>query len=294
MNNKERILGIALGLTAAYAHADLKPISDQAMGNITGQAMFAYDVRENAEGDFTRITMGMDAEVQTNVQTVALGELADSAEPTGADLLVDHLSLGHISTDDTKVQLDGQTYAINDIVPFIGKDPYFEIAEDADGGDIVGFRVGFGEARGTLSGDISSFSGNIGMKFDDGSGTLQDAQLMNADGTADNYRATHIGVVGAGTDCSTNTNCTALNNIKTWDVGVDNGDGTVGFTDGFFLSFQKQAVTWETNATTGSSVTANPGVFMNMPTSMTLDASQLQNGIPRARTEYIDRGQGLF
>lgn len=283
------LVGASLGV-----HAELEPVSDETLRNVVGQAMIAADVRETAAGDFTRITLGMDAELQTNFTNVTLGQIDQTGEPTGADFLVDQLSFGHIVWDDTKVQIDGQTHAVNEFVPFVVRNPFFEIREDADAGDVVGFRMGFGEARGTISGDISSFSGNIGLKLEDDTGAVQDAQLMNADGTVDNRRATHIGLSTPTTDCAAGVNCAPLSNLQTLDVGVDNGDGTVGFTKEFFISFQKEPVEWETDPATGATVATDPGVFINLPTAMTLDMQQLQNGVPRARTEFIDRGLGLF
>lgn len=273
-------------LISGYAQAELTPISDQEMGQVQGQAMIAVDRTIGTTEQFTRVTVGMDSEIQTNIDTLALGEGAD-----GSDLTVNQLSLGHIARDDTKVQIDGRTYAVGDIVPFVGADPYFELAEQE--GEVVGFRFGLNKARGTLSGDITSFSGNLGLQIDDGTGTTAQATLYDASTTATQYRATHIGLAGAGTDCATGVQCAPISNLKTLDIGVDNGDGTVGFAEDFFLSFQKQAVEW-TDVDGSAPVSTNPGVFFNVPTSMSIDLQTLQNGIPRARTEYIDRGMGLF
>ncbi|WP_166253938.1 hypothetical protein [Marinobacter salicampi] len=272
---------------AGYAQADLEPISDEEMGQVQGQAMIAIDRTVGTSEQFTRVTMGMDAEIQTNIDTVALGETE-----AGTDLAVDHLSLGHIARDATTVQLDGQTYEVGDIVPFVGADPYFELAEQ--NGEVVGFRFGLNKARGTLSGDIASFSGNLGLQIEDETGARSAAVLYNDASSVTNYRATHVGLAGA-TDCASgaSTQCAPLSNLKTLDIGTANDDGTVGFAEDFFLSFQKQAVEWTDVDGTGT-VTTDPGVFFNVPTSMTLDLQTLQNGVPRARTEYIDRGHGLF
>lgn len=278
--------GLLCLLTAGFAQAELTPISDSEMSQVQGQAMIAVDRTVGTAAEFTRVTVGMDSEIQTNIDTLALGQGAD-----GSDLTVNQLSLGHISRDDTQVQIDGQTYAVGDIVPFVGADPYFELAES--NGEVVGFRFGLNQARGTLSGDIASFSGNLGLQIDDGSGTAAQATLYDASTTATQYRATHIGLAGADTDCAAGTRCAPLSNLKTLDIGVDNGDGTVGFAEDFFLSFQKEAVEW-TDVDGSGAVSTNPGVFFNLPTSMTIDLQTLQNGVPRARTEYIDRGMGLF
>ncbi len=268
--------------------AQLKPLSDKALSNVTGQAMVAIDYTQGATEDFTRVTLGMNTEVQTNITSLALATTTNSSGVTASDLNIDHLSLGHISTDATKVQLDGTTYAVGDIVPFVGIDPYIELSYTS--GVVSGLRIGFNQARGTLSGNINSFSGNLGLKVTDGSGNVVNAQLMDANSNPTNYRAKYVGIAGA--DCSTNTNCGPLSNLKTLDVGVANTGGTVGFTKDFFISFQKQAVNWQEPG--GSTITAGPGVFFNLPTSMNITVNQLQNGIPRARTEYIDRGLGLF
>ncbi|WP_243402325.1 hypothetical protein [Tamilnaduibacter salinus] len=266
------------------ALADLDPLSDQAMGEVRGQAMVAMDVTGTEAARRTRVTLGLDAEVQTNVDSVALGDTGD-----GSDVAVEHLSLGHISTDASTVQLDGQTYAVNEIVPFVGKDPYFEVAEQS--GEVVGFRVGFNQARGTLSGDLNQFSGQLGLDLVDDSGTVVPATLFDGQTNATNHRATHVGIDEAGTDCSAGTQCAPLTNLKTLDVGDANGDGTVGFATDFFIGFQEQALDWQTPEGT---VSAQPGVHLNLPTAMQLDLQTLQDGVPRARTEYIDRGQGLF
>lgn len=273
-------------LVATHAQAELTPISDQEMGEVQGQAMIAVDRTIGVSEQFTRVTLGMDTEIQTNIDTLALGESAG-----GTDLAVDHLSFGHIASDAAQVQVDGQTYNVGDIVPFVGADPYFELAEQD--GEVVGFRFGLNQARGTLSGDISSFSGNIGLQIEDGAGGTNAATLFNAAGEATSYQATHIGLAGATTDCASGVQCAPLSNLQTLNIGVDNGDGSVGFAKDFFLSFQKQAVEW-VGVDGAGAVAANPGVFVNLPTSMTLNLQTLQNGIPRARTEYIDRGLGLF
>lgn len=289
-------LALSLLLAALYAgqaDAELKPISEQEMGDVVGQGIIAVDMVPTATSDFTRFTLGMDVDVQTNVDALVLADHLDALGNPGADVNVSNLSLGHISSDATKIQIDGQTHAEGDIVPFSGIDPYFELAQTS--GTLDGFRFGFKQARGTLSGDFASLTGNLGIKLVDDTGAVVDGQLLDASGVATNDRATHFGLAGATTDCAAGVNCTALTNLKTLDVGAANTDGTVGFTEDFFIGVQQNAVTWLTGPDgSGQTVTANPGVFLNIPTAMQLDMTQLQNGIPRARTEFIDRGLGLF
>lgn len=276
----------ALVLSTA-ARAELLPISEEEMGRVSGQAMIAVDVDGSQTHRFTRVTLGLDTEIQTNIDNVVLGETSD-----GSDVRIAQLSLGHISTDAAQVQLDGQTYALNEIVPFMGSNPYFELAEQD--GEVIGFRMGLNQARGTLSGDIASFSGNLGINLEDSTGNVVAAQLFDATGTATNSRATHIGLNDAATDCSAGVQCTALNNLKTLDIGARNEDGSVGYAQELFIAFQKEAVQWQSNTEGGAPIDAAAGVFFNVPTAMQLDLQTLEQGIPRARTEYIDRGLGLF
>ncbi len=283
---RARVAPALLGLMlAGTVDAELRPISEQEMEQVRGQGMIAVDLGGSAANRTTRITLGLDAEVQTNIASLAFGDTGD-----GTDVLIDQLSLGHIATDANRVQIDGQTYAVDEIVPFVGRDPYIELAEE--NGEVIGFRVGFNQARGTLSGDIESFSGHLGIQLEDADGNVSAAQLFDANGNATQTRATYVGLADAATDCATNTQCAPLTNLQTLDVGQDNGDGTTGFTDDLFIAFQKQAVQWQDG--TGGAIDAAAGVFLNVPTAMQLDLQALQNGIPRARTEYIDRGLGLF
>ncbi|PID44531.1 MAG: hypothetical protein CSB48_01745 [Proteobacteria bacterium] len=279
---------------SSNALAELTPLADEEMSEMTGQAMIAFDAVEVAGGNtYTRATVGLTSEFQINTDSVVLGEYALAGATPSSDVDISRLSFGHISTDASKVQLDGNTYALDDIVPFETIDPYFEISQDSTG-ELTGFRVGFGRARGTMSGNIGSLSGNIGLKLDDG-GVISDAQLLTSAGVANSQRATHIGLESATTDCATLNKCAPLTNIKTLDVGTDNGNGTVGYTRDLFFSFQNQATDWQVNDGTGTgTVTANPGVYLNIPTSMTLDMTQLTSGVNRVRTEYIDRGVGVF
>ena len=221
-----------------------------------------------------------------NVDNAIVGGDSD-----GADISVSDLALGHYVRDDSRVQIDGKTYNVDDVVRFHAAQPYFELAES--GGELAGFRMGFGEARGTLSGDFASFSGNLGIKINDADGNPVDATLFDDAGVATNHRATQIGIPGADGTCSTPDQCVALTNVKSMNVGTDNGDGTVGFTNDLFLGFQKESVAWQ--QVNGASTIQGPdGVFLNLPTSMTLDMQTLQNGVQRERTHYVDRGTGMF
>lgn len=274
------------------AFAELREVNDAELGEITGQAVVAFDITDTADARFTRLTLGLETEFQINTDEVVLGEYADPLTAASADLDLRHLSFGHIARADGHVGLDGKTYNANDIVPFLGNDPYMEIA--AQGNDILGIRFGFNQALGSVSGDFQSFSGAVGMQILDSTGTPQAATLFDASGVATDYRATHIGLSDAATDCATGIQCTALSQIGTFDVGKRDSSGGASSTGDFFIAVQREGVDWQSADNAGGVISAAPGVFLSLPTAMQLDIGQLEAGVQRQRTEYIDRGLGLF
>ena len=294
---------IAMSAFVSVANAEMKAMGDNELSEHVGQAMIAFDTTEGAtaaDPSTTRFTMGLNTEFQSNIDNFEFGNYSTTDTLT-SDIKVQNLSFGSISTDSTKIQLDGSTYTAGEIVPFIANDPYFEMTENA-AGELVGFRVGFNETRGQLSGDFESLSGNVGMDVVDTQGVSHKASLLDQNGLADNTRSTNIGIdavasgnTGAG--CTVATYCYGMAEFKTLDIGERNIiDGSTDTTKDFFISFQKEDVAWSTSS---GSITAGVGAFINLPTSMVIDAATINAnggvyGTERVRTEYIDRGVGLF
>lgn len=275
-------LTIFLGMSPV-AQAELEPISEREMSQVQGQAMMTVDHVDGVNHQFTRVTLGVDAETRLNADGVVMG-----GDDSGADLDITNFALGHYVRDDTRVQIDGNTYSVDEVVPFSGVGPYLELAERD--GQLSGFRFGLNQARGTLSGEFASFSGNLNLNINDAGGNPVDAMLFDDAGVATNHRATQIGLAGEDGTCS---QCVPLTNLLSMDIGVDNGDGTVGFTEDLFLAFQRESVDWQDLGGSGA-IQGPEGVFLNLPTSMTLDMQALQNGVQRERTHYVDRGTGMF
>jgi len=282
---------VCLGVVPV-ALADLKPISDATMGEVTGQAFMQVDNLSDSSHDFTRMTLGVDVKTRVNIDDVKVGEIN-----SGSDFAAAHMALGHIAREDG-VQYNGQTYAKGDTVPFEATQPFIELAEDAGG--LAGFRMGFGQARGSVSSLTSSFSGNIGLKLTDSAGVVHDAALFDANGQATNYRATQIGIADS-TNPATCSECASLTKAQSLFVGTAQDDGSggtvTGFTEDFFIGFQRDdgGVKWQSPG--GANVIdAGKGVFINLPTSMTIDMSQLQgpDGISRLQTHQVDMGTKLF
>ena len=282
------------------SYADLQPIDDEELSTYSGQAAVALDINQLGNNSYTRVTLGLEADFQMNVNSVELNNYAATGETLAADFSATNLAFGSISTDASQVQIDGQTYAVNDIVPFEVNDPYFEIAQDTTTNELTGFRLGFGEARGELSGDFTSMSGNIGATITDYFGDDYQASLLDANGNQDSKRAQYFGVagneVGGATNCNSGFYCYNLADYKSFNVGETNAaTGDTDYTNDFFISFQKGNTTnWSTSD--GGSITAAEGLFINLPTTLHIDMNTGTNttGTERPRVEFIDRGVDLF
>ncbi|WP_242674568.1 hypothetical protein [Marinobacter halodurans] len=171
------ITPLLLLMNAAVVHAELKPISDEAMSEVTGQAFVSVDRQQYPSADnntsYTRVNLGMDIEIQTNADTFELGRYERDGEVEGSsDVLINNFSLGYIydssyyeRNPDAARQLkaDGSAYQDGEIVPFKISNPYLEFAYDESTEEIVGFRFGFGESQGILSGAIQQLTGNINI-----------------------------------------------------------------------------------------------------------------------------------
>ena len=174
---------------ASAATADLKPISDQELSQVTGQAFVSVDRQyhpdENDSTSYTRVNLGMDIEIQTNVDVLELGRYERDGEKSGtSDVLIEDFALGYINNRayfDRNAKAprqrrpDGSAYAENEIVPFLIDNPFFEFAYDENAEEVVGFRLGFGESMGMLSGRIETLTGNVNVDIIDRGAGLRDA-----------------------------------------------------------------------------------------------------------------------
>lgn len=279
---------------APVAQADLKPISEETMGEVTGQAFMQVENIAGENHDFIRMTLGMDVETRVNVDDIQVGQIDG-----GTDFAASHLALGHIARADGEV-FNGRAYQEGDIIPFEARRPFIELAEDAGG--LAGFRMGFQQARGSVSSSTTSFSGNIpGLRVrEEGSGTVYDTTLFAGEGeTATNHRASHIGLAPTGNEpvsCVSGVNCAPLTNLRSIIIGDEGAaDGEVAFTDGFFIGFQRDGdLSWQ-SLDGANTIDVGKGVFINLPTNMTVDLSQLTgDGVDRLRTHQVDMGTNLF
>lgn len=198
-NKNNYLLLLITSFISLNCFAELTPISDDDMSTITGQAFYGIDSETNPSNSnitYTRINMGMDIDIQTNIDTLELGRYDRIDSETGqleaqaADILIENMGLGYIY-DEQYHQSNPNvpkpkhyddngnliTYQDGDIVPFKIKDPFFEFAFEDN--EIIGARIGFGKAQGLLSGDIKSLTGNVDIDIKGTVSNLQTALENN-------------------------------------------------------------------------------------------------------------------
>ena len=143
-------MSILFSLSAAAAQAELVALTDEKLSEVTGQAFMNLTTDSHNGLNFTRLNLGVDVETQMNVKKLELGNYTRSGEAAGtADISINNFALG--SVNDTTGQIN----------PFLIKNPYLEVAYS--GNKVVGVRMGFGEAKGHLSGDINRITGNVAV-----------------------------------------------------------------------------------------------------------------------------------
>lgn len=145
-------LFLLLMLLASDCSAQLVPMSDEELPDITGQAFIQVDRSSHSSLQYTKVSLGLDVKTNLSVDKLELGRYDRSGEaPGSSDLVIDDFALGHIGDDGVAV-------------PFQIVDPFVELAYDDDK-TLVGFRVGLGEAFGKLSGEIKTLTGNIDVSI---------------------------------------------------------------------------------------------------------------------------------
>lgn len=261
------LLTALLAGSVSLSHASLEPMTDEALDEMVGQAYIEMNSFDDTDGhQVSRITFGQTVKIQANADELTLGNGGINGAGT-ADIGASDFSLGYIDITN------------QEIVPFVGTNPYIEWATDTNN-NIVGFRMGFEEAQGIIQMDLTSFSGNINMR-----GTQTYLHNGFGTGTAVSNRGTHLGTNS--TDCNSGTDCMDLASLQSLSIANPDGSGTAA--NDFFMSFQTLASkSWRLAG--GSDQAASQGFFMNLPTDNTFDPAGTQG----FTTEFIDRGVGRW
>ncbi|MBK6294960.1 MAG: hypothetical protein IPF55_12280 [Rhodoferax sp.] len=156
---------LAASLLCASAGAELRPLDDGELSAVSGQGLINLDALTYGGYEYTRLNIGGDMKLLTNIDKLRMGNFArsSSSNPSNlgtvsnqaADIAIDNFALGRV---------DNANSANAQIVPFEIRDPYIELAFKNNGNgvrEIAGVRLGFGRARGDLSGDIHSLTGTM-------------------------------------------------------------------------------------------------------------------------------------
>ena len=196
---------IVLSCTALQAHVHvsaLEAISDRELSDVTGQAFITVDTSSYSdptygEFEFSKINLGVDIEIQANVDSVKLGTFEREWLENGTAPLINvdydgttrnyEYQLdenGDVAVNDSDIHLDNIALGRVDdnlsdipvIVPFNIHNPYIELAYALDANGvrrIAGVRLGAESAYGDLSADLISLTGTFdGLVI----GNLSDAQ----------------------------------------------------------------------------------------------------------------------
>lgn len=229
---------VLASLVSPFANSVMEPMTEDQLSDTTGQAFLQIDRTSQGSTDFTKFTFGMDVDVSLNADLVELGRYDRPGEAAGSsDIRINDFALGSINNDGS-------------INPFNIKDPFFELAfEDVNGKEeLVGVRLGFGEALGKLSGNIEYLTGNIDVNvigsaapvraaangcflriigcivteraalslagIDDDTRLRAAAVLVNSSGNPDGIRATQVGIPNDATlNCVSDCNLGGLSNF---------------------------------------------------------------------------------
>lgn len=150
---------LCCGLLLGSARAELRPMADSELAAITGQALITMDALTYGGFEYTRVNLGADIDLLSNIDELRLGNYSRSEPNTAssqpADIWIDNFALGRV---------DNANSAAAAIVPFQVRDPYLEFAFKTNGAgvrEVAGIRLGFGRARGDLSGDIHALTGTL-------------------------------------------------------------------------------------------------------------------------------------
>lgn len=268
---------IIFTLASSASFAELYPMTDVAMAKQSGKGVI--EVSETLAGQvvqpggfdvaFTRITIGADISINANINRLVLGEgirqdgldNSDNADRATADIDFANISLGTI--DSSGVVHD-----------FSIVDPYVEFARNTSG-DLIGVRLGFGEANGTMGVNIKTLSGDIQAVGELSLGLFS----IDLDSSAHNVREDDItdDLLGINID---------LGNFRNL---------TYNGTNNMYFGLQSKAINYP-KIGAGPQGTAQPGFWLNLQDGVTSPGLTLDSLIPISvsNDSPVNRFTGYF
>ena len=214
-----------VGSVHAQSKPDLKPLDDEELSGVWGQALL--DLTNTSQGgyDFSRITLNADITMSASLSGLVLGTGGLHGSP---DINISTLNFGRSDATDAQ-----RTVAI--------ANPYFEwvYSGTAAAGDrqVVGMRIGFGGISGDVGLMMNAVSGALTINTPSGQATAVGSQQTSLTSPGGAIALNQIGGVTAG-----------------------NSDGA---SRDFFLSILKAAVTYPTTAGLAAPATSQAGFWLN-------------------------------
>jgi len=249
-------MALATLTTASMQVSALEAISDREMSEVNGQAFIKVEASSYDQGtgawagdyEFTKVNLGLDIETLTTADTLKVGEFERTAYTDGtvpvlnddrtivydqngnpvvheADIIINDFALGRVE--------NYQNAAEATIDPFVIRDPYIELAYKIENGvrRVAGVRIGFGQAKGWLSGEIVSLTGRFQGQI---RGLVKTVYDQNCDSWTDSFSClelslaqsteiyTQIDLLDASNGSGTAGNGEAYLKRASW-AGVPNG-----------------------------------------------------------------------
>lgn len=216
---------------------------------------------------FTRVTLGMDIDINANIERLVLGEgtrqdgLDNSDGNAIADIDFANLSLGTIDSN-------------GNLQDFEISNPYIEFARD-DSGGLIGFRLGFGEVSGTMGVEITTLSGDVQAVGELNLGLFN----LDLDSSAHNVREDDI-----------------TDDLLGLDIDLGNFQNmTFTSTKNLYLGLQSEAVNYP-KIGDGPQGVAQAGFWLNLQDGVTSPGLSIDSIIPiSVSNEHpINRFSGYF
>lgn len=215
MDTPKLLVSLFLFIFSSDVFAELKAISDDDLSEISGQAYLSIDQANHPTEpnvEYTRVNLGMQIETLARADKFEMGTYHRwenhptnptlngspchscngtevGLEKMGSDIVAEDFSLGYIHSDQyankyksvpmvAKYDKYGRMveHDEGEIVPFEINNPFIEFARDEATNDVIGVRIGFGDAKGLLSGNILGLSGAIDVNIRDGVEELSEAR----------------------------------------------------------------------------------------------------------------------